>query len=645
MDSSSVEQIKALNDIVEVISNYVTLRKAGKNLVGLCPFHSEKTGSFSVSPERQFFHCFGCGTGGDVINFIMRMERLPFVEAVTFLASRAGITLRAADGFREDGPSGEREELLDLAKFAEDMFSSWLWDNSIGREAREYLDARGVQEGVARRLGLGYAPPGWDRLADALGERGVSAPKAVKAGLLIENSQGRRAYDRFRNRLVFPIKELSGRTVGFGGRSLDGSHPKYLNSPESPIYVKGKVLYGLDLAREAVRKSGRIILVEGYMDAISLHQAGFAETAASCGTSLTADHARILARFTDKVVVAYDADTAGRKSALRGLDVLKAAGLSVSVVDLPDGYDPDSFIRREGGPAFEGFLGSAEGLVDYKIRSVLGNVDSGGSEGKVKMAAKVVAILAEIESPIEREEHIAKVSQRLGISRDSLTREVQSFEAKAGRLSRARHRIFNSSYTKGDSGDTDKRSTDAGKGVAEAVPNRLRPGPEAVAERELLKLLLLWPDVIDQANQVLCPEDFREPAHRKLASHLFSSLEKGRSELPGEAYGQDPELAGLIGALFFEGVPPVKDRADEYIDRVWMHRARERMRSVESELDSGSTRPGSQVEFLWELMRRYKRLIDEFSERRPHLGRGACSRGRDGKGGRGHGEQERLSGN
>ena len=360
-----LDDLRARADIVEVIGAQVRLRKAGRNYVGLCPFHQEKTPSFSVNRERGFFHCFGCGVGGTVFDFVMRVEALTFPEAVRSLARRYGVEIpeRGEPGM----PSSEREALITANQVAAEFYAHVLWNTPDGSIAREYLKSRAITVETAKTFMLGFAPARPSSLAAALNRRGLAKPGAV-LGLVREDSDGAR--DLFRARLMFPIRDVQARVIGFGGRVLDQRLPKYINSPESPLYSKARSIYGISEARQTIVANDRVIVVEGYIDAIMLAQAGFKETVASLGTALTADQLRILGRYTKNVLACFDGDEAGRKASLRALEVFIDAGLLARGVFIPSGYDPDTLVRERGASAFAEALEKAISLYDYLVETL-----------------------------------------------------------------------------------------------------------------------------------------------------------------------------------------------------------------------------------------------------------------------------------
>ncbi len=416
----TIEQVRERADIVEVIGAHVRLRRSGRNFIGLCPFHNEKTPSFSVNPERGFFHCFGCGAGGTVFNFIMKVEGLSFPEAIESLARRYGIRLpeRGEGG----GASAERNELFRTNQVAAEFFSHVLWNTPDGAAARDYLKSRGVSAETARAFMLGYAPARPAALARALEKRGL-AERGIKLGLL-KRENGGAPYDSFRARVMFPIRDAQGRVLAFGGRILENRQPKYLNSPESPLYSKARTLYGLYEARQAIAQRDRVIVVEGYFDVIALWQAGFRETVASCGTSLTVEQLRALGRYSRNVMACFDGDEAGRKASLRALEVFLEAGLLGRGIFIPEGFDPDTLMAKRGAAAMEELIAAAELLIDYFLREQAREA-RGSVEGRARAAERVAAALQRVANPFEMDLLARKAADVLGVGEDTLRRAAR----------------------------------------------------------------------------------------------------------------------------------------------------------------------------------------------------------------------------
>ena len=405
MRSDDVRRVKDRLDIVEVIGDYVRLKKAGNNFLGLCPFHDEKTPSFNVSPSRQTFHCFGCGEGGDVFSFIMEKENLSFREALETLAERAGVQL-SSEGAR----TLRERSLFDIMERACSHFRSLL-EKPEGEHAAAYLARRNLPREAWRNFELGWASPSWDALWKALANEGVSFREAFDAGLVLEGKNG--PYDRFRGRIIFPVRDISGRLLAFGGRLLDGEGAKYINSPEGVLYSKRRSLYLLNRAKEAARSKDRLILVEGYMDAIRLHLNGFEETAASLGTSLTEEQALLIRRLTDRCFICYDSDIAGQEASIRGMYVLQKAGLDVRVVEIPEGKDPDDLLSLPDGKAlFSKALEDARPLVLHHIhlrREMLRT-----PEKRRKASEDIISGIAML-SPVDASPYLPAVEAALGV--------------------------------------------------------------------------------------------------------------------------------------------------------------------------------------------------------------------------------------
>jgi DNA primase len=415
-----LEEVRTRADIVDVIGAHVRLKRAGRNFVGLCPFHNEKTPSFSVNPERGFFHCFGCGAGGTVFNFIMRTEGLNFPEAIESLARRYGVTLPERGG--EAGPgAGERDAALRANQIAADFFVHVLWKTPDGAAAREYLAARGVAAETARTFMLGFAPERPANLAGVLEKRGLLAA-AVRVGLVKQDGAGVR--DMFRGRLMFPIRDGQGRVLAFGGRVLDQRLPKYINSSESPLYSKSRNVYGLYEARAAIAAADRAIVVEGYLDAIAVWQAGFKETVASLGTALTVDQLRLVGRHTRNVMACFDGDAAGRKASLRALEIFLAAGLLGRGIFIPPGFDPDTFIKERGAQAFAELIAAAELLVDYFLEEQA-RAARGSLQARARAAAAVAEVLKAVSNPFEFDLLARKAADALGVGEEVLRAEAR----------------------------------------------------------------------------------------------------------------------------------------------------------------------------------------------------------------------------
>jgi DNA primase len=396
---SFVEEVRRTADIVRYISDQVSLRKTGASWKGLCPFHQEKTPSFNVRSEPPLFHCFGCGEGGDVFKFAMMHERVGFPEAVEMVARRFGVTV--PENRFDGGPDRKaREEMLELLEAAAQHFERSFW-TAPGTRAREYLTGRGFKKETLERIRAGASPDSWDDLLGALRKK-FSPELMLSAGLILARQDKSGHYDRFRNRAIFPILNESGKVVAFGARALDGSEPKYLNSPETPVYQKGRTLYGLSWAKDAVRRESRIVLMEGYLDVARAIESGVTEVAATCGTALTTQHARLLRRFTEKVVMNFDQDEAGQKASRRSAEALVEEGLAVQVVELPAGEDPDTYLKTAGAEAYKQRLAAAPVYMEWLVRRAAIEHPAGTPQGKAAYLNALLPALARIESAVER---------------------------------------------------------------------------------------------------------------------------------------------------------------------------------------------------------------------------------------------------
>jgi DNA primase len=431
----AIEEIRIAANIVDVVGAHVSLRKRGKTYAGLCPFHAEKTPSFTVSDDRQAFYCFGCGAGGSVFDFLMRVRNLTFAEAAKELADRYGIRLPEASETPVQKRARELADLLcEANEAAAAYFHQVLLEDSAAGPARDYLRRRAMGPEMTREFRLGYAPARWDGCKRHLLGRKISPQVAVQAGLLAQKTEGE-VYDRFRNRLMFPIRDLAGRVVGFGGRALDETLPKYLNSPESSVFHKGRILYGLPAAREACRKEGEVLVVEGYFDLLALYSRGIRHVVAPLGTALTTQHVRLLARLAPRAVVVFDGDEAGRRAALRSLELFLREKLPARFLKLPGGMDPDDFVRQQGKEAFLQLLTEARPLLEVFLDETLVDYD-GSIAGKVRSVRTVAPLLRLLDSRVEQESYLQLLTRRLGVSEDVLRQELGLVDAPAAELTR-----------------------------------------------------------------------------------------------------------------------------------------------------------------------------------------------------------------
>ncbi len=479
-----IEEVRLATDIVDVVSGYLSLRKRGKNYFGLCPFHAEKTPSFSVNPEMQIFRCFGCGAGGNVFHFIMRIEGLSFPDAVRLLAERAGIALEEEEVSDEE--TREREALYFANKLAADFYRQQLY-RPQGREALSYLRGRGFSEQTIERFLLGFAPNSWDALLQHARTKKLPPETLERAGLVIRRESGG-FYDRFRNRVVFPLLNLSGRVVGFGARRMaeDEESPKYINSPETAVYQKGYTLYGLFQSREAIRRQDFAIVVEGYTDLISLHQAGIENVVATLGTALTAHQAKLLRRYTEHVVLFYDSDSPGFAAAMRGAQVMLEQSLDVRIASVPEGHDPDSFVREEGAEAVLKHLEGAVDLFDFELRRLSAGADLSRPEVRVEIARKVLEAASHVGDRLKRAAWVSRLAETLRVDEGELMAELRQM------LKRQQRR-----------GDR--------KEQVNSTPTRPRSSRILEAEKNLVGILLRGREIVDYVLEGLEDYQFRDP--------------------------------------------------------------------------------------------------------------------------------------
>jgi DNA primase len=516
-----INEIRDRASIVEVISDYVTLKKTGRNYMGLCPFHAEKTPSFTVSEEKGIFHCFGCGAGGAVFQFLMQIDRLSFPEALERLAKRYGITIERDEHGPGARQANEREALYRINERAAANYRKMLASHPEGKAAREYLIRRGVDDATAERFMIGYAPRGGSALAEALKRERLPLEGAVRLGLLGQRDAGR-VYEKFYARLMFPIADATGKIVGFGGRVLDQGMPKYLNSSETPLFHKGATVYGLMQAKEAIRKTDRVLVVEGYLDVVALAQHGIGYAVATLGTALTSHHLRGLARYTKNIIALFDGDEAGRKAAARSFEIFIEAGLLGRGAFLPKNEDPDSFVRQHGKEALERIVEGAVPLADFYF-SWLEQRHGATLEGKSRTASEISRVLAKVANPFEADLLVRRAVDTLGIREELLRRTGKSGPARPAPAARA--------------------------------PVAATPQPQSDrAERLLVSLMLRYPSIVREFQSD--PE-----ARRWLGAEWGETVdlitrqwqEHGDIDIQRITHASAPEKASVIAALALEG--------------------------------------------------------------------------------------------
>lgn len=487
-DDSKIEEIKSRVDIIELASEYLTLKKAGRNYIGLCPFHQEKTPSFTVNREKQIFYCFGCGEGGNAITLVMKIANKSFPEALKYLAEKTGVVLPVKT-YGKDGreKASLHEEIVALNLRAAQQYARNL-SSADGKIARDYIDKRALAEETVKQFRLGYAPDTWRGMVDFLEGAGLSLKLAEQAGLVIAGKDGG-YYDRFRGRLMFPIENIFGEIVAFGGRILETGEPKYLNSPETPVYIKGKNLYGLQKAKEAIRQAGFCLIVEGYFDAISLYNAGIRNVVATLGTALTRDHLELLRRYSQDVVALFDPDAAGRKALDRSLELFLGANMRARALVLPEGYDPDDYIKTFGKEKLDALIAAAPSISDYYIDSVLG--DGKTFEENRDLIKNAMDFVGKIGNEIEKNLFLKRISERLGIDQALLKKEADRKESPT-------------------------RPPEAVK--APEMAKRFNP-----LEINLIRLMLEYPQKTSQIENEKALDYFMEPALKDLGQKIIEA--------------------------------------------------------------------------------------------------------------------------
>ena len=531
-----LQRIRDATDIVDLISEHVQLVKKGRNYSGLCPFHDEKTPSFSVDPDRQFYHCFGCGVGGNAFKFIQEIDRVTFIEAVKFLAERAGVALPERSGPSREEAAAD-DELYRANDLAQKYFHHLLLNDDAGATARTYLQTRGLTSETIERFGLGYAPSGWDALLKVAGRRGLNSQILERAGLALPRSTGSGHYDRFRDRVTFPIANLSERIIAFGARALQpDQEPKYLNSPETPIYHKGRVLYGLSVARDTIRRQDAVLVVEGYMDLISLAQAGIQHVVATSGTALTEDHCRLLARFARQVVLLFDGDAAGSTAAMRALEVLLGTGLDARVVSLPAEHDPDTFVQEHGPDALLKRAENAQSVLDFYLEQLAQQHDFSSVEGKARAVERLKPLLAKPRDAVRRDLLLREVAERLSVDEQSLRHDLQA---------------------------SMRRPQQPRQAGPEPSPTAAPDPPRH--ELEFIGLLFNFPQLIPETVREFAPDALTDARTQTLCRTLFDHHAHGKAIDLGMIISEleDDALARLVAQCAAQGFD------EEQVERQW----------------------------------------------------------------------------
>ncbi len=503
-----ISEIKYRNDLGELAGSYMQLKRRGRNLVGLCPFHGEKTPSFNIYTENGSFYCFGCGTGGDIITFVMKIENLDYMEAVKFLAERAGMTMPEDD--YDDSMSKLRTRIYEANREAARFFYSKLVSKE-GAEGLRYLRNRGLADSTIRRFGLGFAPDERFSLGNHLRSRGFTEAEMIAANLVFKSRSGNSVLDRFYNRVMFPIIDVRGNVIAFGGRIMSDQKPKYLNTSDTLVFNKSYNLFSLNNAKNS--KSDSLILCEGYMDVISLNQAGFTNAVATLGTALTADQASLMKRYCKEVILCYDADEAGQKATARAINILRGVGLPVRVISIPDGKDPDEFIRRHGDKghaAFQNVLDNSGNDMDYRLQKLKLRFDMNASQGKLDYLNEGVKLLCELDNPMERELYASRLSDETGVSRDSILEQVR---IGVKRKEKGRRKQQFSQMQRRLSGRDDSVN-----------PQRADHPRVTNAEENLITYLVRNPDKLTYIHERVSPDDFSTIFNRKLYAYFSDKI-------------------------------------------------------------------------------------------------------------------------
>jgi DNA primase len=505
-----IEEVKNNNDIVDVISQYVALKRSGRNYFGLCPFHNEKSPSFSVSPDKQIFHCFGCGVGGNVFHFISKIENINFKESIELLAERANIKLPVLDSSEDSQKLELKSKVYEINKIAAEFYHENLY-KPTSKQAQEYIKKRKLDNNTLKSFLIGYSG-NFDELYTLLKSKGFTEEQ-ILASSLVNKSDNGKFIDRFRKRLMFPIQDVRGRIIAFGGRVLDDSKPKYINSPENIVYSKGRHLFGLNIAKKYDTK--KIIIVEGYMDAISLHQRGISNAVASLGTALTEAQGRLLRNTAEQVIIGYDADGAGQAATLRGLEILQNLGCDIRILQIEGAKDPDEFVVKYGPERFNLYVEKAISLVEYKVKMLKKNLNLENTGDKIKFLNEIAKVLARVENNMEKEVYVDKISREYGISKEAIYAEINKLlyanNKSVQKLERPRTKV-----------------------ILPEKQEEKQNLPEAILRREKMVIYLLLNSQnhsYEKLKNHIFVEDFKSEKNKKIIKKLYEEYEKGNSNI------------------------------------------------------------------------------------------------------------------
>ncbi|MBQ8567778.1 MAG: DNA primase [Oscillospiraceae bacterium] len=543
-----IYSLKQNNPIENVIGSYVSLKKQSRDYICLCPFHSEKTPSCHVHPSEGFFHCFGCGAGGDVITFIMKAENLQYIEAVKLLAERAGMPM--PEDARNNDFSRQKARILEINRSAAKFFNKVLRKDPAGEKGRRYFQMRQLDPKTIIKYGLGYAPDSWHSLSEHLKTEGFTEDEMVAANLCGIGRNGG-IYDQFRDRVMFPIIDLRGNVIAFGGRIIDGSGPKYLNSSDTPVFKKSRNLFSLNFAKNSDEK--RLILAEGYMDVISINQAGFENVVATLGTALTPEQARLMSQYAEEVIISYDSDGAGQNATHKAINLLSEAGVRTKIIRMEGAKDPDEYIKKFGSLRFKQLLDNSDGAINFELAKCRNDIDMNTDQGRVEYLKKCADVLASITSPIERDVYISKVAKEQGVSREAVTQQVESIIRRrkntASKQEWLNIRTFSSEY---------KNNPDAVKHPAEFK-----------AECGIISFLYKNPDETDNISHRLAPEcfinDFNRLVYQKIIEKIKNSADFDIMSLQSEFTADE---MGKITAILAKSreIEINRSTAEDYIN-------------------------------------------------------------------------------
>ncbi len=548
---SFLQELKLRNDLTEVASSYLTLKRHGRNLVALCPFHGEKTPSFNIYTENNSFYCFGCGVGGDIITFIMKIENLDYVDAVKFLAQRAGMDM-PEDSY-DDSMSKLRNRVFEANREAARYYYKSLYSPE-GKEGLDYFHSRMLSDRTIRHFGLGFAYGDWSSLCDYLEQKGFSHNELVAANLAVRQKSGKGIYDRFRNRVMFPIIDLRGNVIAFGGRIMTDEKPKYLNTSDTPVFKKSENLFSLNNAKNSGSRT--LILCEGYMDVIAVNQAGFQNAVATLGTALTREQAMLMKRYADEVIICYDSDEAGQKATSRAIPILRGAGLLVRVLTVPGSKDPDEFIKSKGadGPAaFQALIQKSGNDVEYRLQKLRGGFNLDTPDGKVRFLEEAAGIIAGIYSPIERDVYISRLCKEFEIGKDAFVRQVNSVNRRQNRENSKKEirRIQNDLSGRGDKLDTE----------------RSKKPRSSSAEEALVAYLINNPDAADYIDSHIAADQFQNELMRRYYTYFLNRIRDGMEPLNNlNSDFSDDERSRVYKILAKYGtVAGTRQSLDEYL--------------------------------------------------------------------------------